>query len=283
MEERKALMAALSARDGSFAACKFPFERAGASGGGGGAVGMVGAVRMLVGGGRGAAEGGGGGAEGGRDAGEEGGGRGGAVGIVAEGFRPAGGGIGGFFPIGGGGLGFDGIVGMLCMLAGEGLEPTPLLKAAAAGPNAGGAEGGGSGGAPPGGRAGIPFDGGTRGVLTVLRAALVSGSESSMFTPPAFFRSFGIPPAKMPPNCGALSIPVAVEVGLVLPWSLLLRARVWLVVGGRRPGTGGAPPVGAGAAEDALPFATIGAERSLVTAFFRRAPFAMSPSRPGRP
>lgn len=81
-----------------------------------------------------------------------------------------------------------------------------------------------------------------------------------MLIPPALFRSFGIPPANSPPNCGADSIaPPAPP-----PTSLLLRALFPPAgAGGRRPGIGGAPPTGG--PEFALGLLSIiGAERSLI-------------------
>ena len=72
-----------------------------------------------------------------------------------------------------------------------------------------GGAGGGAGGAPPGRGGGAPF--GTAGGLEGggLFLEFVSGSESYILTPPALFRSLGIPPANKPPNCGACSIPPA--------------------------------------------------------------------------
>lgn len=104
----------------------------------------------------------------------------------------------------------------------------------------------------------------------------------SIPTPPVFF-NFGMPPANKPPSCGAP--PTAGAAGAFrLPWSLLLLA-LFPGTGGARPaggraipGTGGAPPTGAGAAPpEAL--ATIGADRSFVTAFFNALPLLMSESR----
>ena len=120
----------------------------------------------------------------------------------------------------------------------------------------------------------------------------VSGSDiyddsrsAPVFTPPPVFLSFGIPtPAKIPPNCGAA---IAVLLSILLVVSLLLLARSDAPVsapgtGGAkppgdlpRPGTAGAPPFG-GPAEvpDVLP--TMGADLSLVTAFFNLVPLVIS-------
>lgn len=132
-----------------------------------------------------------------------------------DGFREAGGGIGGFLPIGGGGLGFAwAISGSEFVLIGLRLS----FRAATAG-IAGAAPGGGRGGAAPGlgGGAALGLVGTFVGGGFLLE--LVSGSESYTFTPPPVFLSFGMPPANSPPSCGALSIP---------PWpddcSLLLLA-----------------------------------------------------------
>ncbi|KAK1037253.1 hypothetical protein LTR33_016251, partial [Friedmanniomyces endolithicus] len=223
LDARKALRAACAAR-----VVSRPVPLAcGVGGGSDGALGMTGAVRAAIGGGRGAPEGGKGGADGGVRLlcpGVDG-----TVGNTdtEEGLREAGGGMGGFLPIGGGGFGFVANGGLEFTLATEGRR----LFLSADTPGGGGAAAeGGNGGAPPGGRSAKPFGGagGALGALPGELRALVSGSESYMFTPPALFRSFGIPPAKMPPSCGADSMPGA---GLP-PWSLLLRTRL--------------PPAGAG-------------------------------------
>lgn len=92
--------------------------------------------------------------------------------------------------------------------------------------------------------------------------------------PPLFF-NLGIPPAKRPPSCGAALIADATD-----PSSLLLLARFPGTGGASppggfgappRPGMGGAPPTGGPEEFGVLP--TIGAERSLVTAFLRALPF----------
>jgi hypothetical protein len=175
--------------------------------------------------------------------------------------------------MGGGGFGF-----MLMLEAtDDGLESVRL-------PRIGFSEGrppgiGGAGGAPGG------FGAEPRGGFgTELRD--VSGSDrygalpwsAPVLTPPDFL-SFGMPPAKSPPNCGAEAIALS-------PVSLLLLARFPPPgaggaspggAGGRPiPGTGGAPPM-AGAASFTLP--TMGAERSLTcVTFLSRAPFPMSDS-----
>ena len=94
--------------------------------------------------------------------------------------------------------------------------------------------------------------------------------------PPPVFFSFGIPPANMPPNCGAESV-IDEDPPPIDPWSLLLRARLAAgAVGGLKPGTGGAPPTG-GAAEEEGDLSSIGADRSLTWTFLSRAPDCMSP------
>lgn len=107
----------------------------------------------------------------------------------------------------------------------------------------------------------------------------VSGSEryeesrsAPVFIPPRLF-NLGIPPANIPPSCGAA--------GSAGPVSLLLRSRLLLpdangaeLGGGLSPGTGGAPPIGG--PEESLGLSIIGAERSFVTAFFNLAPLVMS-------
>ena len=182
--------------------------------------------------------------------------------------------MGGFLPIGGGGFGFVANGGLEFTLATEGRR----LFLSAATPGGGGAAAeGGNGGAPPGGRSAKPFGGagGALGALPGELRALVSGSESYMFTPPALFRSFGIPPAKIPPSCGADSIPIAA----LPPWSLLLRARFPLAgAGGRSPGTGGAPPAGGPADAELVLASMIGADRSFTTVFLSRVPLDISPS-----
>ena len=90
-----------------------------------------------------------------------------------------------------------------------------------------------------------------------------------MFTPPALFRNFGIPPANRPPNCGAVSVADAAAAAPALfePWSLLLRALFPPGgAGGRRPGTGtgGAPPDGGATLEEFDLVSTMGADRSLI-------------------
>lgn len=148
---------------------------------------------------------------------------------------------------------------------------------AATPPGGGGAAPGGGGGAPGGRGAAPPGRGGTGafgGGLDTLRED-GSGSESyaPVLTPPDFL-SFGIPPAKRPPNCGAAdSIPPPAELPLC-PWSLLLRALFG--AGGRSPGTGGAPPTG-GPESLLVLLPRTGAERSLTTpTFFNLVPLLMS-------
>lgn len=98
--------------------------------------------------------------------------------VVDDGFRLAGGGIGGFFPIGGGGLGFESAIsGRLAEEVGRRL----LFNAAILG-GTGAAPDGGNGGAPPGGLSPAALGAGGGGALGVLGAddflAFVSGSES---------------------------------------------------------------------------------------------------------
>jgi hypothetical protein len=119
-----------------------------------------------------------------------------------------------------------------------------------------------------------------------------SGSErygelvsAPVLTPPDF-RSFGIPPANSPPNCGAPP-PIPLSLAPSPPVSLLLLARPPGTGGARpdggagalpMPGTGGAPPIGGplGLSD----FATIGADRSLIcVTFFSLVPLLMSARR----
>lgn len=232
---------------------------------------------------RGAPAGGGGGAAGGAGAENDGGGGGAAGGVganddgigtkVVEGFRPVGGGIGGFFPVGGAGLGFNDI---------ESEEDDTdkgdgrilLVLKAATGPAAPGIGGAGD----PGGLGALP--GGGRGVGAEDLREDVSGSEryaDSLFapvlTPPPLDLSFGMPPANIPPSCGA----ALCEDSMPGRGTSLL-ALALLAVGDARPGIGGAPPTG-GPLELSDPLATMGADLSLVTAFFNCFPFVMSPRR----
>lgn len=112
----------------------------------------------------------------------------------------------------------------------------------------------------------------------------VESEFAPVSTPPRLFLNFGIPPANRPPSCGAESTP---DDGVSLdPWSLLLLAR-FPGTGGARPpggfgappklGMGGAPPTGGPDEEDDL--STMGAERSLVTAFFKALPLLISDKR----
>lgn len=95
--------------------------------------------------------------------------------------------------------------------------------------------------------------------------------EAPVAIPPPRLFNLGMPPAKMPPNWGALSMPED-----AFPASLLALARPG-IEGAERPGTGGAPPTtGAEGPFDSL--ATSGLDRSLVTAFFSFLPFSMSPN-----
>lgn len=102
-------------------------------------------------------------------------------------------------------------------------------------------------------------------------------------TPPPVFLSFGMPPAKRPPSCGAASMAGAAGASR-LPWSLLLLALLPGTGGARppgafgRPGTGGAPPSGDGPGPPDT-FPTTGADRSLVTVFFNALPLDISERR----
>ena len=137
---------------------------------------------------------------------------------------------------------------------------------------------GGIGGADPGTR-GAPggFGAEPPGIAGVRRVG--SGSEryddsasAPVLTPPDF-RNLGMPPANIPPNCGpppnAPSDPP--------PTSLLALA---LAASGlaNPPGTGGAPN-GEGATALFVSPPTIGADLSLVTAFFNFRPFSISDRR----
>lgn len=174
-----------------------------------------------------------------------------------EGFLEVGRG-GGFFPIGGGG----------------GLDPMGVVFLKLAAP-----PGGGTGGPRPG-IAGAAAAGGLEAEKLGTFGAEPSGSDAydesalaPVSIPPLFF-NFGIPPAKRPPSWGAALMDDAP------PSSLLLLAR-FPGTGGASPpggfgappipGTGGAPPTGG--PEESEPLATMGAERSLVTAFLRALPF----------
>jgi hypothetical protein len=135
---------------------------------------------------------------------------------------------------------------------------------------------------------------GGRGAVGGLGAAAAGGrgapSESEIYgesrlapvsTPPRL-RNLGIPPANKPPSWGgvALAAPSVPETP-----SLLLRNRFAAgpdgtggaspLGGGLAPGTGGAPATG-GAAEAPPEPPIIGADRSLVTAFFSFAPLWIS-------
>lgn len=257
----KALRAACSAR------LVFPFGAEGGIEGGGGGV-------ERSGGGLGADAGGGGGTEDGvnETIGD-------GVGANPDGFREAGGGIGGFFPIGGG-LGFEDMSKEDSEADDAGLR---LFRNCIT-DGADGAEPGGRGGADPGTRGALPLGGLGAAPIGGRGAELRDDSGSDMYgdllsapvsIPPAF-RSFGIPPAKIPASCGGPLFEPPPS-----PPSLLLLARFGAGGGAKldcvgllaMPGTGGAPPTGAAGAIFA---SIIGAERSLTCAtFFRRAPPSM--------
>ena len=186
-------------------------------------------------------------------------------------------GTGGFFPIGGGNFGFCGMLSVVALLdKDDGLKL--LLRPESAGFSEGGA------GLAREGPVGFGEETvGNLGAETE-RAESESGAyDESLLapvsTPAAVLRSFGIPPAKMPPNCGAAS-PAGASPPLLLGASLVALALLPPPpgMGGAVPGTGGAPPT-RGRPEPSDSFATTGAERSFVTAFFSRLPFSMSPNR----
>lgn len=156
----------------------------------------------------------------------------------------------------------------------------------AATPGAGGAPGG-RGGAEPGIRGGAPFGfnpdppiGGRGAELRVVSGSDWYGDSSvslPVATPPPVFLNLGIPPANIPPSCGAEAM-AAPPVSLP---SLLLLARFPPGGGGGAkppgadglfaiPGTGGAPMAGAAGAD--IFVSIIGADLSFTTVFFNRAP-----------
>lgn len=226
----------------------------------------------------GGAEGGGGGA--GMSAGADvlenaggangGGGGGGAAGVgtakAEDGLRPDGGGKGGFLPAMGGGLPGRGGVGTgadAVVDRGDGF--IPLL-----GPARPGIGGG------PGGILSADAIGGFG-----TDALDVSGSEpyaDSLLAPvdtpaPPVFFNLGMPPAKIPPSCGAPWLPNDPPSDRFGTSLLLLTLFGPGAVGGLNPGTGGAPPMEGPADGPPDSLATIGPERSLVVAFLSRAPF----------
>lgn len=114
-----------------------------------------------------------------------------------------------------------------------------------------------------------------------------------------------MPPANRPASCGADSVDAAAAAAALFPpaRSLSLLALLFPGTGGARPpggvgaprpmppippipmpspGTGGAPPTG-GPPPPPDGLLTIGADRSLVTAFLRARPLVMSPRRAPRP
>jgi hypothetical protein len=269
----------------------------GGTGGGGGG----GAAALDGGGGRGAVEGGGGGGAG--RAGLEDLGNGGGAGLAEEG---SGGGAGGgrillFLKPGGGGGGFPSaraaVDGLDAGFGGTFLRFTKGLGIAGddsvcTGPELGlrpfvlgndgvEAEGndGGRGAAAAGGR-------GANG-LEVSESEYENSPPAPVITPPLLFFNFGIPPANMPPSCGAVSPPP--EPLVPPPVSLFARARFPPPgTGGARPpgafmpGIGGAPAIGGGPEFEVPLLSTMGADLSLTWAtFFNRAvagPFDMSDS-----
>lgn len=144
-------------------------------------------------------------------------------------------------------------------------------------------EGGGGGRAPGGRGAEGGLGAGAVGGRVLSPSDMYDESRLAPVSTPPRLRSFGIPPAKRPPNCAAG--PLAPPSDPDTP-SLLLRNRFAAGPDGTGgaspegafiPGTGGAPPIG-GAAEPPPELASCGPDRSLVTAFFNRVPLWMSDS-----
>jgi len=102
-----------------------------------------------------------------------------------------------------------------------------------------------------------------------------------VLTPPLVFFSLGIPPAKSPPNCGADSIvldePPPPPVSLLLRFLFPPGTGGASPVGGRIPGTGGAPLIGP-APESAFLLSIRGEDLSFVTVDFSLAPLLISDS-----
>lgn len=149
-------------------------------------------------------------------------------------------------------------------------------------PGTGGGGGAGADGAEGGGPGGLGAE--PVGGLGARDNREGSGSEeyaesllAPVDTPPPVFFSFGIPPAKIPPSCGAAA-PALLSLPDLLGASLFARA-LFAGVDGTNPGTGGAPPTGGPPDEPPEEPATMGADRSFVTAFFNALPFVMSPSK----
>lgn len=174
-----------------------------------------------------------------------------------EGLRPVGGGTGGFLPIGGAGLGFEDRSGEDAIANGDGRKLLFTEPGMSGVEPVGRGVGGGLGAEPMGrGMEGRRDDSGSEEY------------EASSLAPvaiPPLFLSFGIPPAKSPPSCGAA---LDVESTAGRETSLLLRALFAAVAGTPSPpGTGGAPSDGLVAELDSFP-TTIGADLSFVVAFF---------------
>ena len=139
----------------------------------------------------------------------------------------------------------------------------------------------------PGGRGAAAAGGRGADGLDVSESEYEDSPPAPVLTPPLLFFSFGMPPANMPPSCGAGSIPP--EPLPPPPVSLLARARL------PPPGTGGARPPGVlipgiggalaigGTPDFELPLSIMGADLSFTWAtFFNRAvagPFDMSDSK----
>lgn len=246
-------------------------EDVGGGGGGGGGGGIDGI--LAVGGSGGA----GGGARG--KLLMDGGGGGGAGGCPLN-FLPAGGGGGGFpnamaLKAGfGAGLGGGFLASGLGTAGAESIECGVGLRALNLGIE--GANALGSGGAAEGG-GGL----GAEGRLVSESEYEVCSPSAPVLTPPLVFFSFGMPPAKSPPNCGADSIvldepPPPPPVSLLLRFLLPLGVGGASPVGGRIPGTGGAPLIGPAPESGFL--SSRGVDLSFVTVDFSLAPLLISDS-----
>ena len=220
-------------------------------------------------GGLGAAPGGGGGGTGGCEDGDTD-----CVSAMPDGLRDAGGGMGGFLPIGGGfglnstALSDEDVVEVVEVVRFEANETGRRLFFSWATEGIAGAAPRGGGGGPPGG-IGAAMEGGCGAVRFDVSGSdrygeLLSAPVSML---PRTLRSFGRPPASIPANGGGPPVPLPSPPPPPPPSpSLLLLAR--LGGGGANhgrfgmPGTGGAPPIGAGGPSDFL--SKIGADRSLI-------------------
>lgn len=120
----------------------------------------------------------------------------------------------------------------------------------------------------PGGRGAAAAGGRGADGLEVSESEYEDSPPAPVFTPPLLFFSFGIPPANIPPSCGAVAMPPASLVPP--PVSLLARARFPPPgTGGARPpgafipGIGGAPAIGGGPEFELLLLSMMGADLSL--------------------